>query len=93
MDGWVAERLKAPVLKTGKRESASWVRIPPHPPFSRIFRIAFPFCGTLMGHLKITVGMNEEGILTFFFPKNERLVFEKICSLSRYCPVEFYHKT
>ncbi len=30
--GWVAERLKAPVLKTGRRESASWVRIPPHPP-------------------------------------------------------------
>lgn len=30
--GWVAERLKAPVLKTGERESASWVRIPPHPP-------------------------------------------------------------
>jgi hypothetical protein len=31
-DGWVAERLKAPVLKTGRRESVSWVRIPPHPP-------------------------------------------------------------
>lgn len=31
--GWVAERLKAPVLKTGKGESSSWVRIPPHPPF------------------------------------------------------------
>ena len=30
--GWVAERFKAPVLKTGRRESASWVRIPPHPP-------------------------------------------------------------
>ncbi len=27
----MAEGLKAPVLKTGKRESASWVRIPPHP--------------------------------------------------------------
>ena len=30
--GWVAERLKAPVLKTGKPERVSWVRIPPHPP-------------------------------------------------------------
>ena len=28
----MAERLKAPVLKTGRRESVSWVRIPPHPP-------------------------------------------------------------
>ena len=24
--------MKAPVLKTGRRESVSWVRIPPHPP-------------------------------------------------------------
>ena len=31
-DGWVAEWLKAPVLKTGRRASVSWVRIPPHPP-------------------------------------------------------------
>jgi hypothetical protein len=30
--GGVAERLKAPVLKTGSGESRSWVRIPP-PPF------------------------------------------------------------
>lgn len=30
--GWVAERLKAPVLKTGRPARASWVRIPPHPP-------------------------------------------------------------
>ena len=29
--GWVAERLNAPVLKTGSGESRSWVRIPPHP--------------------------------------------------------------
>jgi hypothetical protein len=28
----VAERLKAPVLKTGRGASSSWVRIPPHPP-------------------------------------------------------------
>ncbi len=28
----MAERLKAPVLKTGKGETPSWVRIPPHPP-------------------------------------------------------------
>lgn len=31
--GWVAERLKAPVLKTGEGVSFPWVRIPPHPPF------------------------------------------------------------
>jgi hypothetical protein len=30
--GGVAERLNAPVLKTGKGESPSWVRIPPPPP-------------------------------------------------------------
>src|SRR5258708_23376271 len=29
--GGVAERLKAPVLKTGRDESPSWVRIPPPP--------------------------------------------------------------
>jgi hypothetical protein len=32
LNGWVAERLKAPVLKTGRRATVSWVRIPPHPP-------------------------------------------------------------
>ena len=30
--GWVREWLNRPVLKTGRRESVSWVRIPPHPP-------------------------------------------------------------
>src|SRR5437868_3410022 len=30
--GWVAERFKAPVLKTGEGASSPWVRIPPHPP-------------------------------------------------------------
>jgi hypothetical protein len=29
--GWVAERFKAPVLKTGVGASSPWVRIPPHP--------------------------------------------------------------
>ena len=33
--GGVAERLNAPVLKTGMGESPSWVRIPPPPPFIR----------------------------------------------------------
>ena len=28
----MAEWLKAPVLKTGRRATVSWVRIPPHPP-------------------------------------------------------------
>lgn len=31
-DGGVAERFKAPVLKTGVRETVPWVRIPPPPP-------------------------------------------------------------
>ena len=30
--GWVADRLKAPVLKTGRPVRVSWVRIPPRPP-------------------------------------------------------------
>ena len=30
--GWVAERFKAPVLKTGVGSRPPWVRIPPHPP-------------------------------------------------------------
>ena len=30
--GWVAERLKAAVLKTARGSRPSWVRIPPHPP-------------------------------------------------------------
>jgi hypothetical protein len=30
--GWVAEWLKAPVLKTGEPARVPWVRIPPHPP-------------------------------------------------------------
>jgi hypothetical protein len=32
LPGRVAERFKAPVLKTGVRESVPWVRIPPLPP-------------------------------------------------------------
>ena len=32
--GGVAEWFKAPVLKTGRDESPSWVRIPPPPPAS-----------------------------------------------------------
>ena len=31
--GEVAEWSKAPVSKTGKGESSSWVQIPPSPPF------------------------------------------------------------
>jgi hypothetical protein len=30
----VAERLNAPVLKTGEGESLPWVQIPPPPPFT-----------------------------------------------------------
>tara|TARA_B100000029_G_scaffold381548_1_gene376723 strand:+ start:1064 stop:1183 length:120 start_codon:yes stop_codon:yes gene_type:complete len=32
-NGEMAERLKAPVLKTGKGATLSWVRIPVSPPF------------------------------------------------------------
>ena len=31
LSGWVAERFKAPVLKTGVPARVPWVRIPPHP--------------------------------------------------------------
>jgi hypothetical protein len=34
--GGVAERLKAPVLKSVSGESRSWVRIPPPPPTSPV---------------------------------------------------------
>jgi hypothetical protein len=35
MPGEVAERLNAPVLKTGKPARVSWVRIPPSPPLNQ----------------------------------------------------------
>ena len=41
--GWVAERLNAPVLKTGSRESGSWVQIPPHPLFDNVGFISASF--------------------------------------------------
>ena len=44
LQGWVAEWLKAPVLKTGRRASVSRVRIPPHPPIQAITTC---FCGIL----------------------------------------------
>jgi hypothetical protein len=53
----VAERLKAPVLKTGRRATVSWVRIPPHPPtpFQDVPSDAKK-CGTLrFGALTISV--------------------------------------
>ena len=37
--GSVAERLKAPVLKTGDGVTRSWVLIPPLPPFYPIFAL------------------------------------------------------
>ena len=56
LSGWVAERFKAPVLKTGRGASLSWVQIPPHPPlfqrlkrcFGRISRL-IPMDWMLMG--------------------------------------------
>jgi hypothetical protein len=41
--GWVAERFKAPVLKTGVGASSPWVRIPPHPPPSPTTKPVAPF--------------------------------------------------
>jgi hypothetical protein len=35
--GWVAEWLKAAVLKTASPARGSWVRIPPHPPHRQAF--------------------------------------------------------
>jgi hypothetical protein len=50
--GEVAERLKAPVLKTGIRETVSRVRIPPSPPFSKLrIRIRNAF----FGHAALTL--------------------------------------
>jgi hypothetical protein len=40
----VAERLKALVLKTSRRASVSWVRIPPHPPQKRPLNGAVSYC-------------------------------------------------
>ena len=37
----MAERLKAPVLKTGKGATLSWVRIPVLPPFRNIILIFY----------------------------------------------------
>ncbi len=45
--GWVAERLKAPVLKTGKGSRPSWVRIPPHPPISLAKAFSPSGCGRI----------------------------------------------
>ena len=48
--GWVAERFKAPVLKTGVPARAPWVQIPPHPPSThrrvRDWRKFEPFTGS-----------------------------------------------
>ena len=41
--GWVTERLKVPVLKTGEGESLPWVRIPPHPPLLFKYKILICF--------------------------------------------------
>ena len=46
-DGQVAERLIAPVLKTGERESVPGVRIPPCPPLNFIDRVRLQSLGTL----------------------------------------------
>ena len=37
--GEMAERLKAPVLKTGKGATLSWVRIPVSPPYLRFIKL------------------------------------------------------
>ena len=61
--GGVAEWLNAPVLKTGKGESPSWVQIPPPPPFPRRQRLRlallartgdllFQLCRVIDGHIE-----------------------------------------
>ena len=53
-DGWVAEWLKAPVLKTGRRATVSWVRIPPHPPIRlaiQCYVVDFSFAASLVPQL------------------------------------------
>ena len=56
-NGEVAERLNAPVLKTGKGASPSWVRIPPSPPFKYITLcqiIQNPWLALGCGHLAMS---------------------------------------
>ena len=55
--GGLAERLNAPVLKTGKGASPSWVRIPPSPPFNYITLcqiIQNPWLALGCGHLAMS---------------------------------------
>jgi hypothetical protein len=54
-NGEVAERLNAPVLKTGVPSPGPWVRIPPSPPF-RLFRPCWPpglGCGMTLSAIKV----------------------------------------
>jgi hypothetical protein len=59
--GWVAEWLKAPVLKTGKRASVSWVRIPPHPQiFQKFAKYSTYYIGFLYRSGCLTVNKKND---------------------------------
>ena len=69
--GWVAERFKAPVLKTGGGASSPWVRIPPHPPTPHIResqagsrslkRPYFPSIFCLLAYLTVQCYLSVDG--------------------------------
>ncbi len=66
-DGRVAERFKAPVLKTGVGASSPWVRIPPLPPFGEV-----PFsqteCRATLCHVQLqTLSNRTTGRATLSF--------------------------
>ena len=70
--GWVAERLKAPVLKTGKPERVSWVRIPPHPPLFQWVNLSLSYqnkrkTSQFCKHLANTTGF-DGGLLVASIP-------------------------
>ena len=67
IDGWVAERFNAPVLKTGDVVRHPWVRIPPHP-------LIFPadhfgthrFCPVFPMQLRISCRCLRRRFVSFF---------------------------
>src|SRR6516225_7580439 len=77
LQGWVAEWLKAPVLKTGRRASVSWVQIPPHPP---ILRLHHPMGACDLDYLG---GRDEVGHQFAHDPSREALARQRIASANR----------
>ena len=85
----MAERLKAPVLKTGKGATLSWVRIPVLPPFDlfSIFKMYNYYCFYLKGE-KMTdrVCIN----LSYAVPNDKAAEVENIFSTHGKWMTEFY---